>query len=291
MEHNSPVIKYLESIGLSYVWARNNRAYFYPPYASQSPLPCLAVNLSGNYWVDTSDTTLHGDAADLIALTLSTPRELAEDFLLTLKDEDASEYPTRVNDKECTIITRNTELTTPSLIAMLERRKLDVMAARRHCREIAFSNPTKGTTGYGVAFENMSGGYTYITNRGDVRALLHQDVTIIREPEPLRDECLLFVSPFCYLAFLSLYGEPRLTVYLAFSSSNIKKLLPRINGEKKIIFYAPNSPAKDDMLPKLRNAGLLVEDMSGMYQQYKNLFQWYGKQIKNTKSSCYSRGA
>ena len=174
---------------------------------------------------------------------------------------------------------------------MLERRKLDVMAARRHCREIAFSNPTKGTTGYGVAFENMSGGYTYITNRGDVRALLHQDVTIIREPEPLRDECLLFVSPFCYLAFLSLYGEPRLTVYLAFSSSNIKKLLPRINGEKKIIFYAPNSPAKDDMLPKLRNAGLLVEDMSGMYQQYKNLFQWYGKQIKNTKSSCYSRGA
>lgn len=281
MKHNSLAIKFLASIGVGCVWANDNYAFFNPPYTSQANFPCLMVDLTGNHWADTSDTTLHGDAADLVALAMSTTREIAEDILLSLQeDANATVFPPIANDahynpQETTIITRNMVLTSPSLIDMLERRKLDVAAVRRHCREIAFCNPQRGTSDYGIAFENLSGGYTYITNRGAVRCLLRQDIAVIREPEPLGDECLLFVSPLCYLSFLSKNGEPRLNVYLAFTSTNILKLLPRISGEKKVIFYSPNTDAKIHMLPLLRKAGLLVEDMSVWYRQYKNYFLWY----------------
>jgi len=266
-----PLVLILNYLGFTPLWESARMAGY------ELSLGKIYVDKITNRWF-CPEKRLGGTGVDLLCYLYGIPKDVAKERLAIIgeyiKANDPPDYQVKTGKNTCRI-TGVDEITSANLFRVIESKGFSPNIVAMHCVQVSYCNPETGAAGYGFGFRNESGGYGIISSNGLSLNLRASDVTVNRIFKAFKDKCLLFMGPLDYLAYITLNGELVNDSVIMFSSGNVERAVPHLEGYDEVLYFVPNTPAKDLTMPTLRGHYQKLIDMSPTYAEYKNYHQWF----------------
>jgi hypothetical protein len=277
------MVIYLSSLGHEPSKIKGNSYWYHSPLHEEKT-PSFTVNRNRNIWYDFG-LGKGGSIIDFGILyhNCSIPE------ILQLLSGDFSFIPTPVvsrekvknNTEESKIkVTRESIITSPSLLRYLDERKIPLALAEQYCKEVRFE--TGGKNYYGIGFKNDAGGYE-IRNPYFKGSSSPKDITTVRNDV---GRVSVFEGFFDFLSYLTLHSQLKQqpTDYLILNTlSFFEKSLNVLNGYGDVRLYLDNNTAGQKCTSHALSLGNHYKNESRLYKGYEDLddFLLTGKGIKN----------
>ena len=175
-------------------------------------------------------------------------------------------------------------LSSPTLLAYLQGRGINIELAKRECSEARFTH--NGKRYFAIAFPNGSGGYE-IRNRY-FKGCTSKAPTTRRGDYPT---CLVFEGFMDYLSFLTLKRNPNPphNIVVLNSVTNLAKAVPFIASHERVYTYLDNDEAGRKATSELKAACRNISDQSVHYRPHNDLND-YLRSHRPVKGHKQSRG-
>ena len=258
----------LESFNLSPV-KENRKTAFYFALDREEKIPSLSVDFVKNKAFDFGT----GKSYDVISIvqqmnqcSVSEALKYLEKFDFSVENEFHNEEP--MQQKEYKILNVR-EIQHPALIQYLKSRK--VYEQKDLVKEIEYELNRKKY--FGIGFFNNSGGVE-IRNKYSKICLGKKDVTMV---ENQSSEICIFEGFFDYLTFRNLEKKENLSSdYLILNSTAMLfKVEELLKVYDKIFLFLDNDSNGELAKSKIQNQYKNVEDCSLIYQNFKDLNEWF----------------
>ena len=189
-------------------------------------------------------------------------------------------------------------LSSPTLLAYLQGRGINIELAKRECSEARFTH--NGKRYFAIAFPNGSGGYE-IRNRYFKGCIAPKEISHIRQSGKARNTCYVFEGFMDYLSFLTLRQEncpnyPELDGqdYIVLNSvSNVNKALYPLGNYERIHCFFDNDHAGMEALRQIREEygrDRYIRDASQTYSGCKDLNEHLQKQVERKRQLQSAKG-
>ena len=258
----------LESFNLFPV-KENRKTAFYFALDREEKIPSLSVDFVKNKAFDFGT----GKSYDVISIvqqmnqcSVSEALKYLEKFDFSVENEFHNEEP--MQQKEYKILNVR-EIQHPALIQYLKSRK--VYEQKDLVKEIEYELNRKKY--FGIGFFNNSGGVE-IRNKYSKMCLGKKDVTLV---ENQSSEICIFEGFFDYLTFRNLEKKENLSSdYLILNSTAMLfKVEELLKVYDKIFLFLDNDSNGELAKSKIQNQYKNVEDCSLIYQNFKDLNEWF----------------
>ena len=258
----------LESFNLFPV-KENRKTTFYFALDREEKIPSLSVDFVKNKAFDFGT----GKSYDVISIvqqmnqcSVSEALKYLEKFDFSVQKEFQNEETKQ--QKEYKIL-NVCEIQHPALIQYLKSRK--VYEQKDLVKEIEYKLNAKKY--FGIGFFNNSGGVE-IRNKYSKICLGKKDATLV---ENQSSEIIIFEGFFDYLTYKNLEKEKNSNSdYLILNSTamffKVEELLKKYN---KILLFLDNDSNGEFVKSKIQNQHKNVEDCSLIYQEFKDLNEWF----------------
>ena len=261
----------LESVNLFPV-KENRKTAFYFALDREEKIPSLSVDFVKNKAFDFGT----GKSYDVISIVQQMNQCSVSEALKYLETFDFSIHNEFQNEgtkqyKEYKILNVR-EIQHPALVQYLKSRK--VYEQKELVKEIEYE--LNGKKYFGVGFFNNSGGVE-IRNKYSKICLGKKDVTLLKNELNSFNEILIFEGFFDYLTFRNLEKkENSNSDYLILNSTamlfKVEETLKKYN---KISMFLDNDSNGELAKSKIQNQYKNVEDCSLIYQNFKDLNEWF----------------
>ncbi|MDR1098596.1 MAG: toprim domain-containing protein [Tannerella sp.] len=167
-------------------------------------------------------------------------------------------------------------LTGRALTGYLSLRGINPDTARRQCVEAHYEvNGNKHC--YAVGFRNDAGGYE-LRNRYFKGCISPKHITTFSLPT---DDCMIFEGFMDYLSFLTLNGQlqPQTDTVVLNSTACLQKAMHFLNRHSLVHSYLDNDRAGRQALSEIMEQHGRIDDMSILYEQYKDLNEYLVSQL------------
>ncbi len=292
------IVQYLEIEGYKHAYIQKGNYFYLSPIRAEST-PSFNVSLLKNLWHDYG----LGEGGNIInlvqrmnpawsdheVLTYLEKKikehhlQFAEDYSARSREEQEriswklSQAPKNtVNDE--TVIERVVNLGHPYLRDYIINRRIDFELAKEYCKEVHYSVKEKHF--YAIAFENIEGGWE-VRNKYSKRSIGKKSISIVNPTDTQNNHYCVFEGFFDMLTYatikkwminLELCIEYDCDYIVLNSVSNIKVLLPHLQGYDFIHCYLDNDDAGALATSKIMNAySCQCIDESKRYSNYKDI--------------------
>lgn len=264
-----PISQYLESRGYSPEQQRGNELVYFSPLRCEGT-PSFFVNESKNAFHDFGGEK--GDIVRLVRLLNDCDFPTACKTLENWAPCKGGNAPDRyTNDRKSGKIhlKRVAELQHPALIRYAESRNIPFLLAAKYCKEVHYENA--GKTYFSLGFQSDKGGFELRNKIGN------QDFKACISPKgittfliPGSTSVSVFEGFFDFLSALVYFKrtEPRNSVMVLNSTSNLKEALPYLAGYTQVFTFLDNDPVGIATTAKLTNGNLPVIDKSSIYSGF-----------------------
>ena len=189
-------------------------------------------------------------------------------------------------------------LSSPTLLAYLQGRGINIELAKRECSEARFTH--NGKRYFAIAFPNGSCGYE-IRNRYFKGCIAPKEISHIRQSGKARNTCYVFEGFMDYLSFLTLRQEncpnyPELDGqdYIVLNSvSNVNKALYPLGNYERIHCFFDNDHAGMEALRQIREEygrDRYIRDASQTYSGCKDLNEYLQEQAERKRQVQSAKG-
>lgn len=274
MTNRIPLMQILRTLGHTPLWESANKASFRIGDRN------FLIDKVHNRWVLIDDHRYAGRGSDLVAFLNGISKEAADDWLAAeFSGIDKAPEPNKAKDKRhggpgnYAKIVRCEPLTSRNLVRRLLREGIALDVAQKYCREVSYCDLENGTSGYGIAIMNRSGGCGLIRKDGKPRNVGKQDVAVLPGTGGGHERCHLFIGILDALTFLSLNPHKE-DVFVMFSSGLVGWLEYDLPNYDEVVYYTPYSGARKDTFPTLERCCRKLTDLSPMYRGYDDYHQW-----------------
>ena len=261
----------LESFNLFPV-KENRKTAFYFALDREEKIPSLSVDLVKNKAFDFGT----GKSYDVISIVKQINQCSVSEALKYLEKFDfyvQNEFQNKetMQEKEYKIL-NVLEIQHPALIQYLKFRK--VYEQKELVNEVVYE--LNGKKYFGIGFFNNSGGVE-IRNKYSKICLGKKDVTLIKNELNISSEILVFEGFFDYLTFKNLeQKENSNSDYLILNSTAMLfKVEKKLKKYDKISLFLDNDSNGEFVKSKIQNKYKNVEDCSLIYQNFKDLNEWF----------------
>jgi hypothetical protein len=276
------LVEFLACLGYTPVKRQIGKNWYCSPFRNEKT-PSFKVNTDFNLWYDFG----LAEGGDIIAL--GTHLYNTNDVSIILKKIAKIAYPNEQSNvsmhesprrkleftqKKADVI----NLTNHSLLSYLDSRKININIAIRYCREIHYSYSHNNY--YGIAFENLSGGYE-IRNRYFKGCRGQKDISVIRGSESApKNKCCVFEGFMDFLSYMTIAefkenccDRTSHSDYLILNSvSNLKKAVNILSEYQQVHCYLDNDEAGHLATKYLMDTLLTdVRDESFRYKGFKDV--------------------
>lgn len=265
--------EYLSHLGIYSAKDKNYYGMYHSPFRDDHDAS-MKVDYNKNVWFDYG-TGKGGTLIDLVMrienCTNGEAIRLLEQHISGLssfsfhRNDNTNILPS--NGKPGFNIQKVAELSNPALLQYLKERKINIDAAKEHCKEIHYSLGNKEY--FAIGFQNDANGYE-LRNKY-FKGCTNKDITTYLGSN--RDNCLVFEGFMDYLSFLSLKGlkSPIQDAVILNSITNLPKALNFIQSHPKVYTYLDNDEAGRKTTEQIKSVCCSVSDQSPRYREYKDL--------------------
>ena len=250
----------------------NRKTAFYFALDREEKIPSLSVDLVKNKAFDFGT----GKSYDVISIVKQINQCSVSEALKYLEKFDfyvQNEFQNKetMQEKEYKIL-NVLEIQHPALIQYLKFRK--VYEQKELVNEVVYE--LNGKKYFGIGFFNNSGGVE-IRNKYSKICLGKKDVTLIKNELNISSEILVFEGFFDYLTFKNLeQKENSNSDYLILNSTAMLfKVEKKLKKYDKISLFLDNDSNGEFVKSKIQNKYKNVEDCSLIYQNFKDLNEWF----------------
>lgn len=266
-----PIAQYLESRGYRPEHQRGNELVYYSPLRREST-PSFFVNEAKNAFHD-----FGGEKGDIVRLVrllnhcdFPTACKALENWAPCERCNPPNGY---TSDRKSGKIhlKRVAKLQHPALIRYAQSRNVPFLLAAKYCKEVYYENA--GKTYFSIGFQSDKGGFELRNKIGgqDFKACISpKGITTL--PVPGSTSISVFEGFFDFLSALVYFKrtEPRNSVLVLNSTSNLKEALPYLAGYTQIFTFLDNDPVGIATTAKLSNGNLPVIDKSSIYGGFQD---------------------
>ena len=261
----------LESVNLFPV-KENRKTAFYFALDREEKIPSLSVDFVKNKAFDFGT----GKSYDVISIvqqmnqcSVSEALKYLEKFDFSVQNEFHNEELMQKKEYE---ILKARKIQHPALIQYLKSRK--VYEQKELVKEVEYE--LNGKKYFGIGFFNNSGGVE-IRNKYSKMCLGKKDVTLIKNELNISTEIVIFEGFFDYLTFINLEKKENLSSdYLILNSTAMLfKVEELLKVYDKIFLFLDNDSNGELAKSKIQNQYKNVEDCSLIYQNFKDLNEWF----------------
>lgn len=287
------IADYLHSLGFSPVKQQGINLWYKSPLREETEAS-FKVNIERNQWYDFA----LGKGGNIIALAQELYCSDHVPYLLKRIEEQApgirpvsfsfgKQSSSEPSFQQLEIV----PLSSPALLTYLQERGINIVLAKRECKEAHFTH--KGKRYFAIAFPNVSGGYE-IRNRYFKGCIAPKEISHIRQSGTARETCYVFEGFMDYLSFLTLrmescpkYPELDRQDYMVLNSvANVSKALYPLGNYERIHCFFDNDRAGMEALQQIRmeyDRDLYIRDASQTYSGCKDLNEYLQKKIEREK--------
>jgi len=274
--YNIPIVVILAAMGYTPLGESMKTAC----YDLGLPQGLVNIDKESNRW-HFFDGSGGGNNVALVSILKGMPLDVAADWIATtfldcqhfpMSDITASESTD--NQQSAIRIVRIGKIKTPNLLKRIERDGIPLDIALQYCVEIAYCSTKKGTTGYGYGLRNQTGGYGIITYTGLTVNVPFADVAVVRAENSDHERSRLYMGIRDYLSNVANDGLVDDAVII-FNAGLVERAIPYIEGYDEVVYFVPNTRAKELTMPTIKSHCKKVTDMSPLYSDYRNYHQWY----------------
>lgn len=287
------IADYLHSLGFSPVKQQGINLWYKSPLREETEAS-FKVNIERNQWYDFA----LGKGGNIIALAQELYCSDHVPYLLKRIEEQApgirpvsfsfgKQSSSEPSFQQLEIV----PLSSPALLTYLQERGINIVLAKRECKEAHFTH--KGKRYFAIAFPNVSGGYE-IRNRYFKGCIAPKEISHIRQSGTARETCYVFEGFMDYLSFLTLrmescpkYPELDRQDYMVLNSvANVSKALYPLGNYERIHCFFDNDRAGMEALQQIRmeyDSDLYIRDASQTYSGCKDLNEYLQKKIEREK--------
>ena len=261
----------LESFNLFPV-KENRKTAFYFALDREEKIPSLSVNFVKNKAFDFGT----GKRYDVISIvqqmnqcSVSEALKYLEKFDFSVKNEIQNEETKQYKEYK---ILNVRKIQHPALIQYLKSRK--VYEQKELVNEVEYE--LNGRKYFGIGFFNNSGGVE-IRNKYSKICLGKKDVTLIKNELNISNEILIFEGFFDYLTFKNLEKKENSNsdCLILNSTAMLFKVEELLKVYDKIFLFLDNDSNGELAKSKIQNQYKNVEDCSLIYQNFKDLNEWF----------------
>ena len=254
----------------------NRKTAFYFALDREEKIPSLSVDFVKNKAFDFGT----GKSYDVISIvqqmnqcSVSEALKYLEKFDFSVQNEFHNEELMQKKEYE---ILKARKIQHPALIQYLKSRK--VYEQKELVKEVEYE--LNGKKYFGIGFFNNSGGVE-IRNKYFKMCLGKKDVTLIKNELNISTEIVIFEGFFDYLTFRKLEKqEINNSDYLILNSTAMLfKIEEMLKKYAKISLLLDNDSNGELAKSKIQNQYKNVEDCSLIYQKFKDLNEWFCKQV------------
>lgn len=263
----------LESFGLFPV-KKNKKNAFYFALDREEKIPSMSIDFVKNKAFDFGS----GKSYDVISVVQQIKKcsvSEALEYLSMLDFSVQSEFDyKKVQTNIDYQILNIKEIWHPALVQYLKFRK--VYEQKHRVKEIHYQ--LKGKKYFGIGFQNNSEGFE-IRNAYAKICLGKKDVTLIENVNSHKQEIVVFEGFFDYLTFRNLEkpNNPTCDFLILNSTAMLFKVEEKLKQYNKISLFLDNDKNGKSIKSKIRNQYKNVEDCSLIYQEFKDLNEWFCK--------------
>lgn len=266
----------LEGLSMTPLYKDESVTIYRSPWKVASGKGILSIR--DNHWHDTILRT-GGNNIQLIARLKGIDEDDAADWIVS-SFNDA--IPSPITQSYTTIpreyvrVNRVEPVTSTNILTKLKRYRIDPEIVKRLCKEVAWSDTNKGTSGYGVGLENIQGGYGLYSNIGSpINVGAEASPTVIDHGTT---HAILFVGLLDFLAYCSVEHIPEETTIILYSHNIMRPLLGHFSLDNITTISAvlPNTKAKENILKWFAEfyPTIDITDLSSLYPEHKNYHGW-----------------
>ena len=250
----------------------NRKKAFYFALDREEKIPSLSVDFVKNKAFDFGT----GKSYDVISIvqqmnqcSVSEALKYLEKFDFSVQNEFHNEELMQKKEYE---ILKVRKIQHPALIQYLKSRK--VYEQKELVKEVEYE--LNGKKYFGIGFFNNSGGVE-IRNKYSKMCLGKKDVTLIKNELNISTEIVIFEGFFDYLTFINLEKKENLSSdYLILNSTAMLfKVEELLKVYDKIFLFLDNDSNGELAKSKIQNQYKNVEDCSLIYQNFKDLNEWF----------------
>ncbi|MGN7889458.1 toprim domain-containing protein [Dyadobacter sp. 22481] len=274
-----PIVELLKHCHILPQYVRGQDHWYLSPFRDEKT-PSFKVNAKLNLYYDHGN----GQGGDIIDLGKALFRCETKELLEKLDSGFFSFQPqhfkeagshirrdvTQVPDQPTIQITGTKDLgNNPAITRYLESRHIDLDIAGSYCQEVYYQVGDRNY--FAVGFENRSGGYE-LRSEYFKGSSSPKDITHIESGH--KSVCVLegFTD---FLSLLTLRKpEPVRSDFVVLNSVNMaERSLDVLKNYRTVFVYPDHDAAGSRLLEKFEHAGINCVDVSGIYQNYKDLNQ------------------
>ena len=275
------IVEYLAQCGFQPQYIKGADHWYLSPIREENTAS-FKVNIKRNAWFDFGI----GEGGNLIDLGIRLHRCSVEELLARLSagnyalsfHQPSVVNPGRDTDEPRITVLGAEPLHSPSLVAYITGRGIDLTAARWYCREVSFSIADKTYTA--VGFENRSGGYE-LRNPWFKGSSSPKDITVISSHDNAQAVCLVEG----FMDFLSLQRLRKLPdtptdIIVLNSVALVGKSIELLGDYREVYQYLNHDGAGQTAAEKLTQAGIHAIDSSSFYRGHNDINDYLQTHLK-----------
>ena len=246
---------------------------YFSPFRAETT-PSLKVDFRKNLWYDFGS----GDGGTMVDFVMNLYRCTFPEAMRKLESGKTSPIilPAKPKRQESKTILREVcPLRNKALIGYLTQRGINTETALKQCVEVHYSINNKKY--YAVGFKNDAGGYE-LRNRYFKGSVSPKDITTF----PLEtDDCMIFEGFLDFLSYLTMNNQlhPQTDTVVLNSTAHLKKAMEFLKPHCLIRAYLDNDISGKKVLSEIISQHERVDDMSVLYEQYKDLNEYLENQL------------
>lgn len=289
-----PIADYLSSLGMQPVKRYGSYALYHAPYRDDYN-SSLKVDFTRNLWYDFG-LCRGGSIIDLVMLLKGCG---IREAIAELTGEATSSFHSSTIPQLPKAEQKLTPPTTARRILSISKdlpphlqqylqevRGIDLELAKSYLRAVSYEVGGRAYTAIG--FPNQAGGYELRDDKAFKGTITPKDISVIRDTNE-QATYNLFEGFMDFLSYLTMKGkEAQASSIVLNSVSNIHKAVAYLREHhiSEVRSFLDNDEAGRKALQYLREAGIKVKDMSGLYAPHKDLNEWLCAEGKSSQKQA-----
>jgi hypothetical protein len=257
--------EFLAGINIRPKMEKSYYGMYFSPFRAET-FPSLKVDYRKNLWYDFGS----GEGGTMIDLVMKLYRCAFTEAMKKL--ESGNTPPIILPEKlkpqaDKTVLREVRPLRNKALISYLAQRGINSETALNHCVEAHYS--VNGKKYYAVGFRNDAGGYE-LRNRYFKGSVSPKDITTFSLET---DVCMIFEGFLDFLSYMTMeqQSHPQIDTVVLNSTAHLEKAMEFLKNHCLIRTYLDNDASGKQVLSEIIKQHGRVDDMSALYEQYKDL--------------------
>ena len=286
-----PKVDYLSSLGIKPIKQYGGYALYHAPYRDDHNAS-LKVDFARNLWYDFG-LCRGGSIIDLVMLLKGssireTIAELTGEATSSFHSSAIPQPPKAEQKLILPTTARRIQSISKDLPPHLQHylqweRGVDLSLAKPYLHAVSYEVGGRAYTAIG--FSNQAGGYELRDDKAFKGTIAPKDISVIRGTNE-QGAYNLFEGFIDFLSYLTMKGkEAQASSIVLNSVNNIYKAVAYLREHhiSEVRAFLDNDEAGRKALLHLREAGIEVKDMSGLYAPHKDLNEWLCAESKSQK--------